>query len=441
MSIIAAENRAPSPAQTGAAARLHALTATGLGLFLLTQCFTLPVLALGPSWTLWQTLPDLTLWFTGLCAALYLKPQGTAAQRQLWWGLVGLFGMSVLALGVLFIYADPLLGTELRFGAFSLYRLVQVLLVFWAASRLEYTPQLLARWHRLATVAFAVTCGGIILTTFSGEVIKFLGQHLPRGLGVSGPWEAYYLYQERGLGFVGFNHGYAALQVMLLGALVLYLRRRLGRGGGEWVLLLALAASFLCNSRAGLAGCVVFVALELLRFPLRAALTALGLSVVGLVSWGWIAPNLTATTARQATILDASDPGNLAGRTDIWQSIFGELLGDPYRLLVGSGLGSAVINKGNNAHNMILQVLFETGAVGLVNMGAFFALLLALLLRAGPQARVILNVTTGFLITSLTQETFFPNVGFGSFLPLYALVIAVVMGTGAAGRVPLRRPA
>jgi O-Antigen ligase len=432
MSSIAAERPA-------SAERLHALTTAGLGLFVLTQCFTLPVLATGPSWTLWQSLPDLVLWLTGGSALLYLKAQGSPAQREVWLGLLYLGGMSVLAFGVLFIYNDPLLGTELRFGAFALYRIVQVLLVFWAASRLDYTPALLSRWRGLALVAFCVTCAGIITTAFTGAPIQFLSEYLPRGLGVSGPWEAYYRYQEPGLGFVGFNHGYAALQVMLLGALVLYLGERLDhldgrRRGGEWVLLLALIASFLCNARAGLAGCLVFAALQLLRAPLRGALSVAGAGGLGLLVWGALAPTLSATTSRQATILDATDPNNLAGRTDIWQSIFSELLSDPARLLIGSGLGSTVINKGNNAHNMLLQVLFETGLVGVINMGAFFALLLTLLWRAGPRARVFLNVTIGFLLTSLTGETFFPNVAFGSFLPLYALVVALVLAPAPATR-------
>ena len=409
------------------AARLHQLSTAGMGVFVAAQCFTLPLLAAGPSWTLWQNLPDLVLWFSGLCAALYLKPLGTAPQRQLWQGLLYLGVMSVLALGVLFVYNDPLLGTELRFGAFALYRLTQILLIFWTASRLEFTASLLARWNTLAQLAFMVTCAGIVFTTFSGAPVLFLGQHLPRGLGVSGPWESYYLYQEGGLGFTGFNHGYTGLQVMLLAALVLYLRDRLGRSGGEWILFVALVATFLSNSRADLVGCLVFVVLQLMRFPLRAAFTAAGVGVFGFVFWNSVAPQLGATASRQATILDASDPGNLAGRADIWQSIYDGLLRDPSRLLIGSGLGSATINKGNNAHNMVLQILFETGLVGLVNVGAFFVLLMTLLLRAGPQARVIVNVTIGFLVTSVTQETFFPNVAFGSFLPLYALVVAMTL--------------
>lgn len=399
----------------------------GLGLFLLAQCFTLPLAAVGPSWTLWPTLPDMVLWATGLCAAFYSKPVSSAPQRQLWHGLLYLFGMSVSAFAVLFIYNDPLLATELRFGAFAIYRLLQVLLAFWVASRLDYTQALFARWRIWATVAFCVTCGGVIITAFSGVPIKFLSQHLPHGLGVSGPWESYYLYQDTGLGFVGFNHGYIPLQVMLLGALVIYLNEQLGRRGGEWVLGLALAASFLSNARSGLIACLVFAALQLLRAPLRAAFAGGGVGAVGLLLWLWLKPDLTSTAARQATIFDATDSTNLAGRTDIWQSIFTELLREPVRLLIGSGLGSTVINKGNNAHNMMLQILFETGIAGLVNVGGFFTLLLVLLVRAGPQAQVIVNVTAGFLVSSLTQETFFPNVAFGSFLPLYALVVAVVL--------------
>ena len=418
-------------AERGSGARWHQLTAAGLGLYLAAQCFTLPIVAAGPSWTLWPTLPDIVLLLTVICAAMYRKPAVSPAQRQLMTGLLYLGGLSVVALGLLLVYGDPLLGTELRFGAFALYRFTQVVLVFWAVSRLDFTPALLGQWRTLAYLAFSVTVLGIVVTAFSGAPVEFLGRFLPRGLGVSGPWEAYYLYQDTGLGFVGFNHGYAALQVMLLGALALYLDARTGRRGGEWVLIAALSASFLCGSRAGLAACLVFVILQLLRSPLRAALTLGGVGAASLLIWGYLAPTLSGTAARQSTILDATDPVNLAGRADIWQSIFGELLNDPLRLLIGSGLGSAVINRGNNAHNMLLQVLFETGSVGLINVGGFFTLLLWWLWRAGPQARVIVNVTIGFLVSSLTQETFYPNVAFGSFLPLYALVVAVVLSAPA----------
>ena len=373
--------------RSGSALWFHHLTASGLGLYILSQCFTLPLMAVGPSWTLWPTLPDLVLLLTGLCAALYSKPPSSQPQRQIWWGLVYLVGMSVLAFGVLFIYNDPLLATELRFGAFALYRLLQVLLVFWIASRLEYTRAVAHALAHPGDLRLPVTCAGMIITAFSGVPVKFLSQHLPHGLGVSGPWESYYLYQDPGLGFVGFNHGYIPLQAMLLGALVIYLNERLGKRSGEWVLGLALIASFLSGSRAGLAACLVFVVLQLLRAPLRAALAGGGLGAAGLVLWVWLKPDLSSTTARQATILDPTDSANLAGRTDIWQSIFTELLREPVRLLIGSGLGSTVINKGNNAHNMALQILFETGLAGLVNVGGFFAVLLTLLVRAGPRPR------------------------------------------------------
>ena len=52
------------PAAPTLAPVLERLVGTLLGLYLLAQCFSLPLVGVGP-WALWPTLPDLLLWLAG----------------------------------------------------------------------------------------------------------------------------------------------------------------------------------------------------------------------------------------------------------------------------------------------------------------------------------------------------------------------------------------
>ncbi|WP_345459289.1 O-antigen ligase family protein [Deinococcus carri] len=402
-----------------------------LAAYLLAQCFSLPVLAAGPSWALWPTLPDLLVWAALGCALLYHRPPG-AAWRPVGWGLALLVALAFCSFGLLFVMRDARLASAVPFGLFQLYKLVQALAVFGMVSRLPLRPTVLARWGRAALPAFVVMVVSIAWTYFSPALPRALGQVLPHGAGVSGPWESYYLHNEPGLGMVGYNHGYVALQVTLLSAAVLMLRPR---SSNVWVLGAALAACFLSGSRAGLAGCLLFALLEWRRLPVRAGLLLALLGVAGLAAAPWLDQQLGGLAARQSTLLEAGNSGNLAGRSEIWHSYFQAFAEDPYRLLVGSGFGSA-INNNSNAHSTPIQVLYETGVAGVVALGLlFWALFGQLRARRTLRAGVALNLLVGLALTALTQETFYPNSAFSGSLPLLAFVLALALTPerGSAG--------
>ncbi|GGR10674.1 O-antigen ligase family protein [Deinococcus ruber] len=392
-----------------------------LGAYLLAQFFSLPVLHIGP-WALWPTLPDLLLWAAFGCSLLYRQPMNPA-HLPVWRGLLLMFALALLSFGLLFVMRDSRLSAATGFGSFQLYKLAQTLAIFWMVARIPLTPAVLRRWYTAAAVAFTLMLVSVLWTYFSGVLPKWLGEFLPHGKGVSGPWEAYYLHNEPGLGMVGYNHGYVALQVMTLAALPLILRRT----PSLWWLYAALIGCFLSGSRAGLAGCLLFAVLEWRRVPVRAGVGLVVLGVLGLAVVPFLGDSLGSLASRQATILDASDPNNLAGRTDIWQSYLDAFAHDPYRLLIGSGFGSA-INNNSNAHFLPLQILYETGVAGLVAFGLFFSLLVnRLRATASVPAGICLSLLAGLSLTAFSQETFYPNPAFGGFLPLLALVIAVAL--------------
>ncbi|CAM3610556.1 O-antigen ligase family protein [Deinococcus frigens] len=394
------------------------------GAFLLFQWFGLPVLAVGPSWALWQTVPDLLLWAALGAAALYQRPVGRA-QVGVWRGLLGLGAGCVLAFALLFWMRDGHLGVAVPFGLFQLFKLIQILGLFWVVSRLPLSRALLARWHTAVLISFVITVVTVAWTYFSPALPTLLGQVLPHGLGISGPWESYYLHNEKGLGAIGYNHAHVAAMVLLQAALLGILRP--GRSQ-MWVLVAALLACFLSGARAGLVGCLLFVVLESVRMPLRASLSLALLVLAGLVVLPSLQGDLGGLIARQSTLLDAGDASNLAGRADIWRVYLDALLADPARMLIGSGFGSGVANNGANAHTLILQVVYETGLAGLSVLLIFFVVLIMRLRALGTRAAgIALNLLAGLWLTALTTETFYPVPALGSFLPLLALALAVAL--------------
>lgn len=394
-----------------------------LGAFIGVQCFGLPLLGVGP-WALWPALADVLFWVALLCAALYRCPVQPYL-RPVWGALLIVGALSVCSFLLLLVMRDGHLGVAGPFGVFQVFKLVQLLGVFWMAGRLSLGRDVLRSWEGAARVGFLVMVVTIIWTYFSPAIPQFFGDVLPRGRGASGPWESYYLHNERGLGTLGYNHAYVAAMVLLQGAFLMMLRPARNH---TWILLGIVVACFLSGARAGLVGAVLFVLLEGLRTPLRSTLTVLAVGVAGLFAMPYLHADLNTLIARQATILDAGDTGNLAGRGEIWQMYLSGLSSDPFRLLLGSGMGSAVANNGSNAHMLVLQVLYETGVVGLTVMGLLFWLLFRQLgqLKTG-RSGIAMNLLVGLWATSFAAETLYPNSAFGSFLPMLALVLVVAL--------------
>lgn len=420
-------SRPPALPASRLAPRLERAVGTLLGGFLFAQCFGLPVLAAGP-WPLWPGVADLLFWAALGCGVLY-RMAVQPPQQALWRVLVLLGLCSVFAAALPLVMGDGHLGIALPFGAFALFKVVQLLGVFWIVSRLRLGAALLRYWRRAATAGLVVMGISIVWTFFSPAIPQTLGQLLPHGAGVSGPWESYYLHHEPGLGMVGYNHAHVAATLLVQAALVMMLRP--GRRN-LWVLGVLIVASFLSGARAGLAGSLLFALLQGARTPLRSALVALVVLGGALLALPSLGGDLGGLISRQSTLLDAADPENLAGRADIWQSYFGALGQDPVRLLVGSGFGSGIANIGSNAHLLPLQVVYETGVVGLILLGGVLTLLVRRLTHtSGDRSRVALHLLAGLALSSLAAEVFYPNTAFGSFLPLMGLTYALALAPNA----------
>lgn len=427
--------RAAAPASL-LAPLLERAVVTLLGAYLFVQWFGPPLLAVGPSWALWLSLADLLLW-AALGLGLLYRRSPAPEHRAVWQALLLVGGLALLSFVLLLALRDGRLGVALPFGLFQLYKLAQTLGAFWLGSRLPLTGPGFAgirrRWGTLALLSFWLMVGGVIWTTFSPALPEALGQVLPRGQGVAGPWEGFYRHYEQGLGAIGYNHGHVAAMVLLGGALALLLRP--GRWT-PWVLAGILAASFLSGSRAGFAGAALFVLLQGFRTPVLATVALTGLAAGAVAASPWLETELGDLVSRQSTLLEATEAGNLAGRTDIWAAYLEALAAEPLRLLIGSGFGSGVGNLGAYAHLLPLHVLYETGLAGLTVLGLLFGLLFARLRRAGTHAAGVAgHLLAALWLTALTTDTFYPNSAFGSFLPLLALTLAL-----ALARPPSRSP-
>ncbi|WP_034409423.1 O-antigen ligase family protein [Deinococcus murrayi] len=421
-----------TPADGGArpvlAPLLERAVAGLLGAYVFVQWFGPPVLAAGPSWALWPSLADLLLW-GALGLGLFYRRSPAPEHRAVWRALLLVGGLCLLSFGLLLALRDGHFGVAVPFGLFQLYKLAQTLAAFWLVSRLPLAGSaslgLRRRWGQLALLSFWLMVVGVVWTTVSSWLPDTLGQVLPRGQGVAGPWEGFYRHYELGLGTIGYNHGHVAAMVLLGGALALLLRP--GRWT-PWVLGGILVASFLSGSRAGFAGAALFVLLQGFRTPVLATLALTVLAAGAVAASPWLGAELDGLIARQSTLLEATDAGNLAGRTDIWAAYLASLRDEPLRLLIGSGFGSGMGNIGAYAHLLPLQVLYETGLAGLAILGLLFGLLFARLRQAGTHAAgVATHLLAALWLTALTTDTFYPNSAFGSFLPLLALTLALAL--------------
>lgn len=401
--------------------------------YLLSQVFTIPILAIGPSWAVWPTLSDFAVGWLFLTFAFTPQSLGviSRAGKTVSRGLMFIFGASILSYCFVFILFSGLIAQPLRsslgvsFGAFSLYRLAQFFLVFWATARIPLTPERITTLRYIVSLVFVVLCVGIGLTYFSIVPPSVLCRHLPWDSPASGPWRGYALSTE-GLGAVGYNHGYVALQVVMFLSLAIHLN--LGRKSVlDYIFLLAcILACFLSGSRAGLATSLVFAVALFAKNPMGVVLFAITVSGAALtVPADWFS-TLEATTERQLTLAQANEPENLSGRTYLWRFRLAFLNEDPIRWIIGSGFGSTM-ESGEYAHMLYLTLVVENGLIGL---GVFLFLtyrVLWYLRRHESGVQPILWVTIAFLFSSITQENFYPIASFGHFLGLYLCALAIAL--------------
>jgi O-antigen ligase len=418
-------------------ARIEQLAFVLTCLYLMSQVFLVPVATIGPSWAIWPTITDIVVAMMGglLLFNRSWNPGVPKPIRSLW-----IFGVLVVAgcfISYFFLTLYALKyetgfqhnGKSVAFGIAQLYRLLQVLVVLRAVVSFDLTHSRLRLLKRLSVLAFCLVCGGVF-ATYTGLVsTQTLAFRIPPDFGFAGPW-AYYSTGtvEQGVGTISYNHGYTAMQILLCGALCLVLNARAGRTPvlTAIVPLAAVATCFISGSRAGFltaiffAICVSRLGLQSMLVWLSGMALVLSVSLVGIDTLSVVQKAI----ARQTSSADSYEEDGLSGRTQIWSEELAFMNSESRHWLVGAGFGSTV-ETGTNAHNLLLQLLVEGGALAVALFIYLQFQIISLLVGSGQSTRPLLWATIALLLTSFTQETFYPVPAFPHFLAFFFSALAL----------------
>ncbi len=396
---------------------------------LLSQAYTIPFLAIGPSWAIWPTFSDLlvALLFISaipLLGSLRLKEPHRSVLRLLIISFVVCF-ISYLVLNVGGLN-DLEMTQGANFGLYGLYRLLQAIIVFGVVALLPLTDYRARILGKITAVVSFIVFISVFLTYFGLLQPAQIAPYLPSDLESAGPWYFYIFSVNKGLGTIGYNHAYVAAQVLLLLMLRLHLCSKPSNITNYILFASGIAACLLTGSRAGFIAVLLFALMITIRKPLLAFIV-LSISAIFLISFsGYLVANddLTTLIERQTAILDPIDKNNLSGRETIWEQGVEFLNEDPTRWITGIGFGSASDGPGN-MHMIYLQIVLELGVFALLGFVLIMFAVLRRLYKTERQPRPVFWGTIALLLSSISQETFYPVAAMGVFLPFYMLVLSI----------------
>lgn len=434
--------------------------------FLASQAYTLPLMAIGP-WPLWPGLPDLMIgamliaWlFMPREAAVPGPARRTAVRVML--GLTIFGAASYVCLTLLSRNLNTVtFGAQQQgpgFGLFEVMRLIEFLALFWIAAGVPFTPFRLRVLRRVVTSAFVVVAVSMIVTFHNIVPSRLFAPLLPQGPAQAGAW-SYYLRNSDGygLGTISYTHAYVVAQLTLLLGLALHLRgrrHRAGNGVGNSLLIaLALAASLLSGSRAGFAGILllaaVFVLMQSPRWVLHLTLALALVAAVAFLVLSSRPPTdgsggpLAAIVQHQVDAFQPYHTENLVGRNDIWAGRIDNLAQHPWRVFAGWGLGSSPdTGPALSPHMLPLQIIMELGIGMLVLIGLICTRMLRTVWHLEGPDHPFFWATIALLLSSATQETFYPVPSTGYFLGFYLVALAIVLRArpAASGVFPQESP-
>lgn len=402
--------------------------------YLLSQSFIIPIAAIGPSWSLWPTMADIMIVpLVGVAVLGFRSRRAMTNYHRSFLRLLGLL-LLVVSFGMVqtILFSDE--REAVMYGFYFLYRFVEFFGVFWAFSQVVWTPHRFKVLRIVVDVLLLVTCAGVILTFLGVIPLGSLVAHLPQSRDASGPWMAYPLKDRfpedgRGLGFVGYNHAYAGVQILALTALRFALSRSRVSVMTGCLVLVALIASFFTESRAGFAALLFFAGTQFVRNP-KLILACVPVAILALLLVGGDPAEMSGTMERQQTILSATEEDNLSGRPMIWDAYTTYLLEHPAAILVGAGLGSSYpITRNRSCHMTPLQYLFELGLVGLAIYCFIVFRVVRFLYLNESGAKPLLFAFIALQIASFTMETFYPIPYLGHFLALCLLAAAIAFSS------------
>ncbi|MFO0898527.1 MAG: O-antigen ligase family protein [Pirellulales bacterium] len=416
-----------------AALRASRWLAVGVGGYLLSQSFLIPLAPLGPSWSIWPTLADLAI--GGLVLAAALTPPGkvivSRANREIWGLLCWLYVACVLSFFIVNLTMGSAgRGLAVDEGVYYLYRMTQFMIVYWATMRVAFSPGRERALFYVTAFVYIVTCAACLLTFLDVLPGTRIVAHLPAGR-VAGPWGFFHANQAQGLGFVGHNHAYVSAQVLMLLALTLNLSGRSRPLFNGSMILLGVVAAFATGSRAGLAATLLFAVCMVLRTPVYAIVAGV---VVGLVALflpqDFMANEQIADLAsEQGKIVDPMQATQFRARRELWRRWAEFLARSPQLLITGVGFGGTRGDAapGVSPHSQPYMVLVEFGILGLIGFAWLVLIILDRLRKTEPPPKPVLWATISLLLASATQETFYPVPALGHFVGFYFCTLAIAL--------------
>jgi O-antigen ligase len=302
-----------------------------------------------------------------------------------------------------------------------------VLVAFWLACQIDLPPERLLVLHRTALSACVFVCLSCVATYYGLVSTSDLSGHLASSIKFSGPWGPYIRGVREGIGTTNYNHCFTGVQILMLTALSVHTKRPSTLS--PWLAALSVGAVFLSEHRTGLVLMSVFAVITFRPKTPHLVAALLALCIAGsatMFMWGDMYDSVSGTVERHSTIPDSYAVDGFALRDQIWASRLAFLNENKIRWIAGTGFGSAP-ETGPNAHMLYLHIVIECGLIGLSLFLAFVWRVLRVLWSTEGPPRALFWATICLLITSITEETFYPVAAFGHFIGLFLASIAIAI--------------
>lgn len=398
---------------------------------LISQAYTIPIIPIGVSWSIWPTLSDIIVALIFISAIPLLRGGHLDNSHRAVFKLliVTFFVCSISYLAfTLFGFNNLETRKGVTFGLYGLYRLIQVITVFGVISLLPLNDYRLRCLGKIAAAVSFFVIISVIATFFGILQSGQFAPYLPSELSVAGPWYFYIFSINKGLGTIGYNHAYVAAQILLLLMLRLHLCPKSKNLTNNILFVSGILACLLTGSRAGLFAILSYSLIIILKKPLFAVIVVLSPALLLILFSNQLLSSEASTSLidRQSVIFSSDVENNLSGRDTIWQEGLSFMNEDPTRWISGVGFGS--INDGpGNLHMMYFQILAELGVFALIAFLVFMLSILKRLYKTERQPKPVFWGTIVLLVSSLTQETFYPVPAMGVFLIFYIMVLSIAL--------------
>jgi O-antigen ligase len=312
-------------------------------------------------------------------------------------------------------------------GVYQLFRLAQFTVVAIATASMNLSHRQNALISRVALLTFVLISIGVLLVASGLVDTSRVTPLLPGSPQIAGPWAPYArgMGRSMGAGFIGFNHGYVGMQLVLSGGAA-YLMFANSRGIRLLICTLLITSTFATGSRGGFIAASAWILLCESKQQKRILLLLISISVL---CGAWIAntSGLDDFINRQSSSATSMSDDGLSGRTEIWREHIEYFESHPLNIVIGTGFGFATKANENNAHMLYLHILTETGVIGLILY--LYLQIKTIVLLGGGRFRAFRLTVYVLLFAGLIQETLYPVVAFNQFLGYYLSTLVLVLRT------------